>query len=803
MTAIDRAPIVDDLDRALERSLKLVRAASVTELLKPGRNPRYVRDLRLTFAEHFDVNPAFFILDSLLGTVGLVETVWPDGSSADQIAEEVRRCVDRATYLRHLLLRDPEKGSRRPLSVELVLLTADEPGPTRRGLDAIGDALRNVLRDTDSLFHIGVGVLHHDGSALGGDGRLRRTFPWLLAATRRWMQSDRAQMQKATDARSRGRLRQITLTDYRLPGVREIVLTDSRVHLMHGPNGSGKSSIVEALEILTSGKVERLDQAGETQYDTVIRNSSSTGPASVSVGWSADGSPNVSVDEPRHVLTNTIELPLAPGVDASSFRLDQPLMDRLVGRFPHERARIFLRAFFPEAIESLDKYEQAAREHELAVAALQPLVQQLSVARAALVNLQTWRGGASTPTQEEFPVLLNAWLEQTVLVDLVKRERLVRETVQAAESAGWKPSSPMAPIVAALGDSAAAHILKGFEDEGIKAVDDLQRKLASFRPSVTSTTADVAPPAVSHADVEVLNAVCRFLVSEDVLQSLGPLGHKLAAVINAGDANTYGPVIIGSENWASPLVEAIDRLLAACEGLRAEDVVAPTWPGFVASTEYDAARQFQERRNEAGRALTADFADKLRPDTGAQGEFDGSLIAALNELLALFTPARWAYADIQLPPELGKGKLGLPIHVKNAANKALRAELRLNTAELNLFTVGLFLLCIGRVQKPLNLLILDDPLQNMDELTSVALARGLAKIVRLWADLARREELLLLFHGHDDLERFSAEVAAATYKLPWLSPNPSQPWPPIRAGGNAGDVLAVQSLGNLSPLERK
>lgn len=804
MTApVDRSLILDELNGALEQALGLVPAASVKELLETGRHARFMRERRLTFAEHFDINPAFFILDSLLGTVGIVEVVWPEGRSPEQLVQEVRKCVDRATYLRHLLLRDRERGDSRPLSVELVLLTADEPGQEPSSLNALGEALRDALRDSDSLFHIGVGVLHHDGSANGLNGKLRRAFPWLLTATRRWMQSDRAQTADGTKVHARGGLRHLRLTDYRLPGQREIVLSNSRVHLMHGPNGSGKSSIVEALELVTSGRIERLDQAGETQYAAVIRHSASQGQASVGIGWSVDGSPNVSIDAPRHVLETTIELPLAPGVDASSFRLDQPLMDRLVGRFPHERARIFLRAFFPEAIESLDRYEQAARELEQAVAALRPFVQKLSVAKAALTALQTWRGGGATPTQEEFPAVLNAWLERTVLVDLVRRERLVRETVQAAESAGWKPSSPMAPIVAALGDSAAVHVLKQFEDEGVRAVEDLQRKLASFRPSVTSVEPDAVPPAISQADVEVLNAVCRFLVSDDVVNSFGPLGFKLAAVLNAGDANTYGPVIIGSEHWAGTLLDRIDQMIAACEKLNAEDAVAPQWPGLVASSEYDTARQLQDRRNMAGQTLTSDFAEKLRPDTDEKDEFNGSLIAALNELLALFTPARWAYPDIQLPPQQGAGKLGLPMQVKDATNKALRAELRLNTAELNLFTVGLFLLCVGRVPKPLNLLVFDDPLQNMDELTSLALARGLAKIVRLWANMQRREELLLLFHGHDDLLRFSAEVAAATYKLPWLSPSPSQSWPLVKAEGNTEDVLAVQKLNGLSPVERK
>ena len=62
------------------------------------------------------------------------------------------------------------------------------------------------------------------------------------------------------------------LDNYRLPGTRELVLADARVHLIHGPNGSGKSSIVEALELVATGKVDRLEQAQEKQYHAVIRN---------------------------------------------------------------------------------------------------------------------------------------------------------------------------------------------------------------------------------------------------------------------------------------------------------------------------------------------------------------------------------------------------------------------------------------------------------------------------------------------------------------------------------------------------
>ena len=395
---------------------------------------------------------------------------------------------------------------------------------------------------------------------------------------------------------------------------------------------------------------------------------------------------------------------------------------------------------------------------------------------------------------------MNRWLEQTALVDLLQRERSVRATVQAARAAGWKPfDSAGAAAIAALGDVTEVATLGQSEREGTAAVDELQAKLALFRPSMSDQSGgDTATRRVSLPVVEALNAVSRFLFTQDELEKFGLLGHKVAAVINAADMPTYARIIIGAEKWGEPILNDLDALIAACNALRADDVTAPPWPGKGPCAEYDEAMQTHATRRDAGRELSVRFIDKLRPDTGATGEFDGSLIAALNEVIALFTPARWAYPDIRLPPNLAGGKLGLPIHLGDAES-TVRADLHLNTAELNLFTVALFLLCVGRVPKPLNLLVLDDPLQNMDELTSTALARGLAKILRLWADLGRAEEVLLLFHGYNDLDRFRSEIAAATYRLPWLSPSTTPTSIEVKADAPGGDVLAIQSIQGVYP----
>ena len=91
----------------------------------------------------------------------------------------------------------------------------------------------------------------------------------------------------------------------------------------------------------------------------------------------------------------------------------------------------------------------------------------------------------------------------------------------------------------------------------------------------------------------------------------------------------------------------------------------------------------------------------------------------------------------------------------------------LNTAELSAFSLVLFLLLAPRVNNPLQLLVLDDPLQNMDEMMVTTLARALAGLMPLYPE---GWSILALFHGQEDIERISDEADSTLYRLPWLRP---------------------------------
>lgn len=74
---------------------------------------------------------------------------------------------------------------------------------------------------------------------------------------------------------------------------------------------------------------------------------------------------------------------------------------------------------------------------------------------------------------------------------------------------------------------------------------------------------------------------------------------------------------------------------------------------------------------------------------------------------------------------------------------------------------------------PLQLLLLDDPFQNMDELTLLTIVRGLGRLLQLWRQSVPSLDswrVVLLLHSVEGVERCRREVPCATYYLPWLSP---------------------------------
>src|SRR5262249_22016648 len=183
---------------------------------------------------------------------------------------------------------------------------------------------------------------------------------------------------------------------------------------------------------------------------------------------------------------------------------------------------------------------------------------------------------------------------------------------------------------------------------------------------------------------------------------------------------------------------------------------------------------------------------------------DSPLGRALNELMSLFTPARWAYEDLASKAQIGGGSPQLELTLPAGGTSSIPAQLRWNTAELNACAIGLFLLCARSARNPYRTIVLDDPLQNMDELTVIAVTRGMGRLLRLWSQIdsdGSRWRVALLLHSEEHADRVRRELPCAYYSLPWLSPAERQgaALPAIEAA-TSRVAVKLQELGGLGSL---
>lgn len=863
-------------DRLLSRlqstlgTLLGVEPVETAQALIEAAGPVSLRRAELLAALHYDLRSDLLVHDPTLGTLGLVH---PLGEG-----DTVTRLVERAAYVRHLALttlapdmverdgkrtlRVPPSGDRPlPMTVELVLVIRPDDSVRRA---AIGKELGEVARRVAFLHGVGVNLLEF-GPAAGPDDEagVRRAFCWLLTATRAWFEG--AGRPKVTVAGQR--FRGLTLTNWRLPGERRLHLHEAaRCHLIHGRNGSGKSSLTEALEFAITGRVERLkdddsDQPAPDRLREVVefRPHNRPPPAAASIAievpaWRFD----TRGAEPVR--------PLASGApDAASFRLDQPVMERLAGRNDVVRARNLLTAFFPDEIGVRERHRL---RREQAVAALRGVPRSLWAdladpvdpdglpATDALIARTAWAAADSLTVTPEvlrslFPLppdqlatlaplapaltaameltataaipmpvaeeriaaaqdavsrlagqaprllerleiaigaleadamtgwqakgeattldpgeALNEWLEAMVLADLARRQRAILATLRSAREDGWtEPSGSKKGLfrIANLPAVALSEL-----DEQIAQWTELEAERltrVTGRARQGTEAAPVERPVLTVTQIEALDAVTEWVVPRDGTPERR-LGRTIQEAIREDKPLRIQDVVVGdAPGWTRPLLGRLRDLRAALalvtEHHRTAEGQTGTARPAAVRTVHTAFSQLREAEKELGRSLL----DRFLPTDGKSVE-DPGLLAALNELIALFTPARWAYAEIELARVTKDSGEVLGMRHGGAA----RADLRLNTAELNLFTVALFLLCAPRIGNPLHLLLLDDPLQNMDEMTATTLARGLAKVTALFEE---PWQMILLFHGEDDLERFRQEMPAAVYHLPWLTPSQS------------------------------
>lgn len=858
------AETLDDRIGALQDALRKLAGIKPVADLAALRNPngrtgepplpgaRSLAKAMAVIDHHFELVCDLLIIDDRFGTVGVVHFL--DGI-AHQPAEDptdwCRRTVENAAYLRHLALTKTQQAGRGPrplpLAVDLVLVL-----PRATEVSGIGDALRDIARESNFLHGIGIHLLPWAPGphSAAGEAALRRAFCWTLPTIRRWFPPPGGHEREARPFRG------VELVNWRLPGTRSLNLQeDARVHLVYGANGSGKSSLVEAIEYLATGRIDRLERVEDIARIVEHAPDGKAAPASAKVRFLDAGTEH---DTRLGPPVTPVGIP-----SAGAFRLNQPMMDRLVTLNDADRISYFISTFFPDftaVAHNYDSAEQVAREardalperfrkalpldsrllrevlserlawrvgpdvsvddlwtHCFALSRetlrrLVPLAPQLGsmlamspserltadqvagwlgeydrmlgplsrevdtiVARVdaarrvlALPELAAWKPSSGT-SDEATAQTLNGWLRSITAVTIMSRHMDIVRSLDRAKRASERPLDDIVPsALLPMTSDRAPDYLRTAESELRELVRDeesARRRITGLgRRSRWDAAAEAVRPTLTEAQVQALDQISHFLMGTREVAGVR-LGHTVSRAIVENRTTPLGGTTIGIDGWTRVLDEQLEELETTLEALRsvpvAERLPGPIWAAFQKASEtHDKAKQ-------AADALSRHFLSDIlgAPGGSASGDASGPLLTeAIDELMTLMTPARWAYPAIGVERgEDDKGQSALHIRFGDMRN----GELRLNTAELNLLTLSLFMLCAPKAGNPLHLLVLDDPLQNMDEMTVTVFSRGLAKIATLLGEPWR---LILLLHGEDDFERMRQELPAASYRLPWLSP---------------------------------
>ncbi len=861
------------------------RVRSVRGLVAPSRRPlrRFLLaegadPVRLRLAGHFDLDVDALVHDGVLGSLGLVWSIPAD----DPDKAWVRQCVDRAAYVRHLLLEQtrPGKpdGGKSPLAVEVVFaIQASSAEAAETARSRIGEALREITRDESYLDAVGINVWLQPASLdqASPDDAFHRAFSWLLHATGLWFEHADGQP-KGSES---GRVLAVELTDFRVAGPRKLELVpEEALHLVFGHNGSGKSSFCEAIELLVTGALDRLSgrhREEQPNYAKVITNRPAFAQqrrATIRLRRE-HAAPRAWTVEPGGLAP-----PLGQG-PAASFRLDQSLADELAQGDDVKRARLFVSAFFPEKVRELDEFktrldrcaamfgklpepvrqllgpDPTAFDSSQAVKQLQPVSEQTVTWEALLALLpipQELRGSlapllpqaaadvlrrsGSTTANEAEPLLatldqglaelissleprlqavqqalelleeygeaavaaqtletgalgplLNRWLEWVALADLMEREDQVLSTLDTARASGQAVRAEGLLELAGRPPSPAAERQQRLARARAERDELRQRVTAYSTPAERTTPSGKVRKRLNELQPHALDQVAQWGLLGEPYRSAAP--GPGTAVRRAYQEQVPVPVMsagtmlltVGAPGWGRELLQVLRAAKLTLDGLTTSQARVSD-PSAALSSLWPALRQLHA---EAAK-LNAMDREYLLAFTRLV-EADKPLGRAVNEVMALLTPARWAYQDVSPRLVETAGDFLLEVRTEDQVHTAWR----LNTAELNTFALSMFLLCAPRVGNPLQMVVLDDPLQNMDELTVTTVARGLGRLLRLWRAQPHGADwtVLMMLHDESSLQRVRNETPCAAYVLPWLSPHDpgvSKPDPgQERAGGGS------------------
>lgn len=389
--------------------------------------------------------------------------------------------------------------------------------------------------------------------------------------------------------------------------------------------------------------------------------------------------------------------------------------------------------------------------------------------------------------EEDLAGLANRWLSLQALADLLQREDQILATIETAREAGQVFVGSRTPVLARVEKPPSP-------EDRRRVLADVQAERDEFRVRVAKFMGQAEREAVARKPLRPLGEFSPAALDE--LASWGVFGEAwrspsppLAEAVQRAFSNRKPTEVragetlrrvVGEHGWGKEWLEQAVRLRGALQQVASlqQDLQDPAWEFADVWSNLRQLREAVEELAGIDESLLVRFTNQVGDG--------GPLSRAVNEVMALLTPARWAYSEVVTRAEFRAGQTSLDLQTPDR----VPLQLRLNTAELNTFALTLFLLLARRLANPLRLIVLDDPLQNMDELTITTVARGLNRLLRLWARLdgqAHPWRLVLLLHGEQSVERFRDEAPCATYLLPWLSPQEVE-------GDALMDIVALPSL---------
>jgi hypothetical protein len=415
------------------------------------------------------------------------------------------------------------------------------------------------------------------------------------------------------------------------------------------------------------------------------------------------------------------------------------------------------------------------------------LLENVRAARQALLGVKDWTPTGSSAEGGDWIELLNEWLENIALADLAEKHWQLSTILSSAKQSGWISDASSVGLFAAQTGTLAQEpaALAALRTNAISRRDALLAQLTQWKEAQAVASALPTVAELSEPQIRALDAAGSWIATGPS-PSQQPFGRTVYQAVSNNTTGLFGQTTIGGTGWANGAIEQLQAIESGLTALQSAESAVYCGPDARLEMFHDVLQKSADvtaKQNAMQEAFAKNLAAGKKPLDPAQlanGKtlWEGALNSALNELMALFTPARWAYRDLTVEYQQGAGRRALNLNLAGDAP----AELRLNTAELNIFTIALYLLCAARQPNPLGLLIFDDPMQNMDELTVAAVARGLAKVMRIFPSMLR---LVFLFHGENDLDRFRRELRSAVYYLPWLTPEfnrcPSHPFMPRKS----------------------